>query len=227
MRGAYTLLLAAAVGTATACAMPAQAQDNGGHTRIGLVDTAYILENAEAAQGLRETIQDRQAQFQDQINQEEQAIQQKRQELRQQQDLLAEEALQRRQQELQQRMQRFRRQVQQMRQRLGQWRQQGRTQVQRKVAEIVQGLAEERNLTLVVDRTQAIYVDDRHDLTQDVLEIFDEEVNEITLEQPRQGSQGSGTGTGTGAGAETGAGSGAGGLGGGAGNGLNMEGGGS
>lgn len=206
MRAAHKRLLAAALATAVAATWPAHAQDEPGATRIGVVDTAYILENAEAAKGLRETIQGRQAEFQEQITQEEQAIQEKQQELRQQQDLLNEDALQQRQQQLQQRMQRFRRQVQQMRQQLGQWRQQGRAKVQRKVGEIVQDLADERDLALVVDRTQAVYVTDRYDLTQDVLEIFDEEVDEITLEQPSQSGAGAGTGAGTGTGTGTGAG---------------------
>lgn len=150
-------------------------------TVAAVIDYQRILKEAKAAQSIGRQIESRRKTFQDEISQEEQRLRQADQAFAKQRSLLAPEALAEKRREFEQEVAEVQQMVQERRRILDRASALALNEVDRSLIEIVTGIAKERGITLVLQRSQVLFFANAIDLTEEVLAELDRRLPDVTV----------------------------------------------
>ncbi|MBL26602.1 MAG: hypothetical protein CMM50_03490 [Rhodospirillaceae bacterium] len=151
---------------------------------IAVVDVQAILRGSTAFQAAVEKIRSQEQGYRDQISGREDELRKAQDELRRQRTILAPDVYTQRETEFQQQVESLQREVLTRNRELSQIRGNAERQVLKEVFEIVREIAEERGLTMVVDSSMTIVVNNRFAISNEVLKRLNERVKSISLEAP-------------------------------------------
>ena len=151
---------------------------------IAVVDVQAILRGSTAFQAAVEKIRAQEQGYRDQISGREDELRKAQEELRRQRTILAPDVYTQRESEFQQQVESLQREVLTRNRELSQIRGNAERQVLKEVFEIVREIAEERGLTMVVDSSMTIVVNNRFAISNEVLKRLNERVTSISLEAP-------------------------------------------
>jgi len=177
--GAFAALL-----PALAAAQEAQQEGPLPPAVIAVVDVQAILRGSTAFQAAVEKLRGQEEKYRDEISQRENALRSAEDELKRQRTILSPDAYAAREEEFQDEVEKLQRQVLERNRELSQTRGQAERQVLKEVFEIVREIAEERGLTMVVDSSVTIVVNNRFNISNEVLERLNERVKSISLDTP-------------------------------------------
>jgi Skp family chaperone for outer membrane proteins len=176
-----TLLLAASLVFATAPATVSQAQNQERPPlNIAVINTQQVGQQASGLQAARERLEQIRQGIQQTFNQRANAIRQQAQQLSARESVMPPAVFQQQQRQLGQEMANLRQQYQQQQQALAQaWQEQVAQVFQRTLVEIVQELAVERGYTLVIERSAALFNSPSYDITDTVVERFNQRMPQV------------------------------------------------
>ncbi|MFA9461756.1 OmpH family outer membrane protein [Thiohalorhabdus sp. Cl-TMA] len=156
-------LLIAAVGLGPGAAAAAE-------YKIGYVDVRQVVENSSKAQAARQDLETRVQDRQAELKEKQQKIQELRKQLKQQSSLMSEEQRKQKQRELQQAMRELRRAQQAAQEDIDAQKNQVLQDLYDRVSQIINRIGENQGYDLILTGPAAMYVANRVDLTQRVLE---------------------------------------------------------
>ena len=159
-------------------------------TVAAVIDYQRILEEAKAAQSIAAQIESRRRTFQDEISREEQRLREADQAFAKQRSLLTPEALSEKRRAFEQEVAEVQQLVQQRRRTLDRASAQALNEVDKALIEIVTGIARERGITLVLQRSQVLFFANAIDLTEEVLVELDQRLPDVRVPQGTEPQQG-------------------------------------
>ncbi len=159
--------------------------------RIGYVNLEYLLRRFRPYQDAQDEMEEFEQQLQEEIQSEEQELQQMRQQLQQGGEMLSQEERRRRQQQFRQRAQQLQQRAQQSEQRLAERQQELLAPVMSDLQEAVQAVGENRDYDVIErydsgTQSSVIWVNERVDATQAVIDYLAEQDEELILEEPQE-----------------------------------------
>lgn len=149
---------------------------------IGVVDMQRVMADAKAANSARDQLEAKQKVFKDQLTRTEADLQKKNQELVKQRSLLAAEQFKAKQSEFLQDASAAQKDVQDKRLKLRRAFEMSIVTIQKQVTSIVEKIAKERNLEMVLPSAQAIYFAPNMDITQQVLSQLDAQLPSLQVD---------------------------------------------
>lgn len=175
------LLLAATLAFATAPATQLRAQDQERPPlNVAVINTQQVGQQAAGLQAAREELEQIRERLQQSFNQRANAIRQEAQQLSARESVMPPAVFQQQQRQLGQQMANLRQQFQQQQQALAEaWQEQVAQVFQRTLVEIVQELAVERGYTLVVERGAVLFHSPAYDITETVVERFNQRMPQV------------------------------------------------
>jgi len=170
-----------------AVAAPAspQAKRGGANPVIAVVDTQAIMQNAEAPKGIRSQIEKARNSYQQTIHGKEEELRKLDQDLAQQRSILSAEAFQQRQRDFQQKVADAQKDVQERSHKLETAFGGAMRKVEEAVFQIVDQIAKEQSLTLVVPRQSVIYAAADMDITAEVLKRLNSKLPSVNVTIPK------------------------------------------
>ncbi len=155
-----------------------------GVVNIAILNLDVIRRQSLVVKGIRSQIEEYRKQFQDDIEKEEKALRDANQELAKKRTILAPEAFAQERRKFEQRVVEVQRLVQQRRQELGKAQSDAMVKVELKLNEIINKMAEDRKIDLVLKRSQTIMVARSLEITKDVLEVLDKTLPKVEVAKP-------------------------------------------
>ncbi|MBH64608.1 MAG: hypothetical protein CL569_19610 [Alphaproteobacteria bacterium] len=153
-------------------------------TVVAVIDFQKLERDALAAKNIRSQVEGYRSQYAAIISQEEEQLRQQEQELKRQRAILSPEAFAQRRREFEDSVARLQRQVQNRTRRLERSIETSLASVNKVLGPIIKDLSTEFGFTLVLDKRQVRYIDDRFDITPIVLQRLDERLPEVTVPPP-------------------------------------------
>ncbi len=169
----YSLFAVIALVISTAPAMAEQ--------KIAVVNIQQIMREAKAADAIRSQMKAKQKSFQEQLDGREKTLQEQDQELAKQRSVLSQEAFEEKYQEFREKAADAQKEVRQKRAALDRGFNAALSQVQEKVFEIVETIAQEKDIDAVISTGQMLYAHPDLDLTQEVLERLNREMPNVNV----------------------------------------------
>lgn len=151
---------------------------------IAIIDMQRILQESLAAKNVQKQLEVQRAKFQTQIEGEENGLRQSEQELSKSRDQLAADVYADREQQLRQRFLAVERHVQARRKVLDQAFTDSMNAVRSSLMTIIDTVAHERGVNLVIVKQQALWVDTPLDVTDEVLKRLNTKLPELTVKMP-------------------------------------------
>ena len=155
-----------------------------GVVNIAILNLDVIRRQSLVVKGIRSQIEEYRKQFQDDIEKEEKALRDATQELAKKRTILAPEAFAQERRKFEQRVVEVQRLVQQRRQELGKAQSDAMVKVELKLNDIINKMAEDRKIDLVLKRSQTIMVARSLEITKDVLEVLDKTLPKVEVAKP-------------------------------------------
>lgn len=183
----FRLVLALAVVTiAVAVGAPSASAQSGDapEVRIGVVDVQRIMRESKAGKSLQEQLGAVSRGYREDIGRKEKELSDAREELKRQRALLSADAFSRKRDEFEARVAEVQRATQERKRELERANARAQAELDKAFLTVLGGLAKERGLTMVVPRRTLILVDDRMDVTDEVIKRLDEQVPEVKLSVP-------------------------------------------
>lgn len=156
-------------------------------TVVAVIDFQQLERDALAAKNIRSQVEAYRAKYAATISQEEEQLRQQEQELKRQRAILSPEAFAQRRREFEDSVARLQRQVQSRTRRLERSIEASLASVNKVLGSIIKDLSGEFGFTLVLDKRQVRYIDDRFDITPVVLQHLDERLPQVTVPPPEGG----------------------------------------
>ena len=153
-------------------------------TVAAVIDFQQLEQDALAAKNIRAQVETYRSQYAAIISQEEEQLRQQEQELKRQRAILSPEAFAQRRREFEDNVASLQRQVQNRTRRLERSIETALATVNKVLGPIIKDLSAEFGFTLVLDKRQVRYVDDRFDITPIVLQRLDERLPQVTVPPP-------------------------------------------
>ncbi len=148
---------------------------------VGVMDTQVILKQSKAGKSLDKFLKDKQTAIQNNIREQEKALQGKRQQLEQQRSTLSQQDFQTKENQLRTEMQTLRDDSEKKRKDFLSTRDRGFEQIIGQVDKVVQAIARERGLTLILNKSMIIMSAESWDITTDVLKRLDTALPAVKL----------------------------------------------
>ena len=156
-------------------------------TVVAVIDFQQLERDALAAKNIRSQVEAYRAKYAATISQEEEQLRQQEQELKRRRAILSPEAFAQRRREFEDSVARLQRQVQSRTRRLERSIEASLASVNKVLGSIIKDLSGEFGFTLVLDKRQVRYIDDRFDITPVVLQHLDERLPQVTVPPPEGG----------------------------------------
>lgn len=169
--------LAIAVGVRPASAQSGDIPE----VRIGVVDVQRIMRESKAGKSLQEQLGTVSRGYREDIGRKEKELSDAREELKRQRALLSADAFARKREEFEARVAEVQRSTQERKRQLERANARAQAEIDKAFLTILGGIAQERGLTMVVPRRTLILVDDRMDITAEVIKRLDEQVPQVKL----------------------------------------------
>ncbi len=161
---------------------PAVAQTAG--AKVAAIDVQRIYREAEASKAFRAQLDEQKARQEDQFRTREKALFEADKELRRQQSVLSQEAFTRKGQELTNKVQALQRDVQNHNKALKDQLAQGISEVQNALIAVVQEIAAERDLDLVITAGSVVLQNPNLDITEEAMTRLNVRLPSVSLEKP-------------------------------------------
>jgi outer membrane protein len=152
---------------------------------VAIVDIQLVMQNSEAAKGIRTQIEKVRTSYQQTVHGKEEELRKLDQDLEQQRSILAPDAYQQRQRDFQQKVADAQKDVQDRRQKLETAFGKAMQQVQDAVVQIVDQIAKEQAITLVLPKASVIHSADDMDITQEVLKRLNSRLPSVSVAIPK------------------------------------------
>ena len=170
------------------CTSPVAAISQGlPETVVAVIDFQQLERDALAAKNIRSQVEAYRAQYAATISQEEEQLRQQEQELKRQRAILSPEAFAQRRRVFEDSVARLQREVQSRTRRLERSIEASLASVSKVLGPIIKELSTEFGFTLVLDKRQVRYIDDRFDITPIVLQHLDNRLPAVTVPPPEGG----------------------------------------
>jgi len=154
--------------------------------RIAIIDLVAIRRQASAVQDVNKQMGAFNKSFQDEVKKEEDALRAANQELAKKRAILAPEAFAQERRNFEQKVVDVQRKVQEHKRALGKSRSDAMVVVENELNKIIEGIAKENNLHLVLRRDLTILVSHRLDITAEVLKRLDAALPNVKVAAPGQ-----------------------------------------
>lgn len=171
--------------TALSPAAGAQTQKKVPTPVVAIVDIQLVMQNSEAAKGIRTQIEKVRTSYQQTVHGKEEELRKLDQDLEQQRSILAPDAYQQRQRDFQQKVADAQKDVQDRRQKLETAFGKAMQQVQDALVQIVDQIAKEQAITLVLPKASVIHSADDMDITQEVLKRLNSRLPSVSVAIPK------------------------------------------
>lgn len=165
-------------------ALPAPAAAQGGGEHIAVLNLEAIRRDAASVKDIRKQIGQYRAAFQAEIQKEEKALRDANQELARRRSILSPDAFAKERQKFEQRVLNMQKQVQERRQQLEQVKSEAMKQVEDKLNAIVRDIAKKQGFSLVLSGVQAVVLDERLDITKEVLDRLNKSLPAVKVPKP-------------------------------------------
>ena len=182
---ALTIGLLALGQTAWSPAAGAQTQKKIPTPTIAIVDVQLVMQNSEAAKGIRTQIEKVRTSYQQSVHGKEEELRKLDQDLEQQRSILSPDAYQQRQRDFQQKVADAQKDVQDRRQKLETAFGKAMQQVQDALVQIVDQVAKEQAISLVLPKASVIHSGDDMDITQEVLKRLNSRLPSVSVAIPK------------------------------------------
>ena len=158
------------------------AQSEGESTlRMGVIDMRNIIQRSNAMITIRAALDEQNAQFQQSISQEELELRQAERELNDLQSSLTEDEFAGRLKEFEERVITIQRSIQSQKISFDRSIQQAQSQLEQELLKIVSEIAQERSLSMVLQRQNVVIYNNALDITDDALARLNEKTKNLTL----------------------------------------------
>lgn len=151
---------------------------------LGVLDVQAVLRNASAVKNIRDQITKYGTEFEKEIEKERGELRKANQELARQRTILAPEAFAEKRREFEQRVVEVQRLVQQRQRELDASRNVAMGTVNEAYIEIVSNLAAERNLAMIMRKSQTVFSVGTLDITKDILDLLNKKLPTVKVDQP-------------------------------------------
>ncbi len=151
---------------------------------IAIIDVQWILREAKAVKSIRDQITKYGSKFEEEIEKDRNEIRKANQELARQRTILAPEAFAEKRRKFEQRVVEVQRLVQQRQRQLDISRNEAMNTVNKAYTTIVSSLANEKNLALIVRKSQTAFSVKTLDVTNDVLARLDKKLPTVKVAEP-------------------------------------------
>lgn len=152
---------------------------------IAIVDVQLVMQNSEAAKGIRSQMEKVSNNLKQTIHGKEEELKKLDQDLEQQRSILSADAYQQRQRDFQQKVADAQKDVQDRRQKLDTAFGKALQQVQDAVIQIVDQIAKEQSITLVLPKSNVIHSAEDMDITQEVLKRLNSRLPSVSVALPK------------------------------------------
>lgn len=174
------LVLAAGPGSVGPTEARAQTETMSDPT-IAVIDMRRIRQQSDAVKSIEQQIQKRKSRYQEKLSEKEKALREEDKSLAKQRTLLSEEAFKKKRQQLKQKLGAFRRQIKTRRKALDQAYSEAMRKVQKKLIEIVQTVAKERELDVVLNKGAVVLVRPDMEITEVALERLNSQLGSVDV----------------------------------------------
>ena len=155
--------------------------------KIGVVDFQLVLHESNAGKAIQQAIQTNEEAFKKEMTGRREKLQQAEQELVRQQGSLSAEAFAKKREDFLRKAGEFDRDVQTHRKALEQGVDEASRTIQAATVEIVNGLAHDQSVSVVLNRAQVIFVEASFDLTHQVLDKLNAKLPTVQVKIPAAG----------------------------------------
>ena len=159
-------------------------EENNGIVAIGVVDLQKIMRESVAAQKVRSEIEAKQTEYREQISARENDLRAQQQELERQRTVLSPEAFAEREQEFLNQVEALQRQVAERNRQLEESLAYARSQVQGRALQIIAQIADQKQLGLVLDKSQLLLVAKGLEFSDQALERLNAELPSVATTPP-------------------------------------------
>jgi Skp family chaperone for outer membrane proteins len=174
-------ILIAIAGFMPGLAQAADAKDKFPNPVIALIDMQRILDESLAAKSVQKQLEGQRSKFQTDTEREENELRQAEQDLSKSRDQMAADAYAEREQQLRQRFLSVERHVQARRKVLDQGFTDSMNEVRTDLLQIVEAVAHEHGVNLVLIKQQALWADKGFDMTGEVLDRLNKKLPQVTV----------------------------------------------
>lgn len=162
-------------------ASPAGWAAEGGQPTIAIIDMQQILRESKAVQDMQRKIEQLRASYQGEFREKEEMLRQRDQELARQRSAMSAEGFAQGRQQLEREVAAAQRDIQERRKSLEALFQQGMAQVRLALVTIVQDIAKQRDVDLVLTKTTVVLVRPDLEITEETLEKLDQTLPSFAL----------------------------------------------
>lgn len=149
---------------------------------IAVLNIQEIMRQSKAAQSVRKQLESKQQQFQQEMGTKEEALQKEDQELAKQRSLLSPEAFQEKVEKFRNKATAMQKDVRSKKSQLDKAFGQALSDIQKAVHDIVEDIAKQKGLQLVVPTSQLLYADPALDISEEVQKKLDQKLPDIKLD---------------------------------------------
>lgn len=179
MRTLYNTLLFIVISAIIFVLSPAH--DAAANSKIAVVNVQKIMKESKAAQAVRSQVTAKQKSFQAELDKKEGELQKEDQDLAKQRSVLSPEAFEKKYKDFRKKAADAQKEVREKRGKLDRGFTEALTEIQKKVTEIVAGIAKEKEADIVVANTPVLYVSPDLDITDAVLSKLDAQLPNVTV----------------------------------------------
>ena len=150
-------------------------------SNLGVIDMNVVLQQSDAIAKVREVLDQRNTEFQSSITQEELRLRQEERELNAAQGEIAEDEFAARYAQFEEDVVALQRSIQQQQSRFDLSMQQVNTRLEQELINIVEEIAKDRQLTMVIQRNNVVIYDLSTDITDEALRRLNERTKNLTV----------------------------------------------
>ena len=149
---------------------------------IAVVELQALMGESLAVKSIKSQVESQRSLYQGQISTEENRLREKEQELARQRSILSAEAFNERRREFENEVSAVQRSVVELRRQLDQAYANGVKEIRHEIAKIIDEIAQEKGLTLILPQEQTLYVDDTLRISREVLKRLDDRLPALDLD---------------------------------------------
>lgn len=153
---------------------------------IAVIDMQAVRRQSQAVQSIEQQIKNRKSTYQKELSQEEKKIREENQSLSKQRTLLSQEAFENKRKELRKKLGSLKRDIQTQKKNLDKSYSQAMRKVQKKLIEIIENIAKERNLDMIVNKAAIALVRPEMEVTGTVLKRLNEQLSSVDVPNAEQ-----------------------------------------
>jgi outer membrane protein len=151
---------------------------------VGIVDMSVALRRATATEALQQLVQLEREKYQSAVDQQQRNLQAEENELERERGSLSAEVYGQKRRELQEKVVRVTSEYRTRRRQIDEAFNNASSQIHRTLLQVIEELARERSITMIVRREALLYLQDGEDLTQLVTERLNQRLPEVAVELP-------------------------------------------